>query len=166
MKKFSILCLTLVLGIAGLQAQGSFKAGLSAGLPIGDAGDFATFAIAIDLGYLFEINDQFEAGPTLGYSHSFGDEFDTGFGSVSVEDIQFLPIGAAGRFHASEEFTIGLDLGYALGIDDGNDGGFYYSPRAQYAVSETIDIVAAFRGVSVDGGSWDIISLGVEFGID
>tara|TARA_E500000318_G_scaffold81715_1_gene77006 strand:- start:79 stop:180 length:102 start_codon:yes stop_codon:yes gene_type:complete len=33
-------------------------------------------------------------------------------------------------------------------------------------VSEAIDIVLAYRGVSLDGGSWDIISLGLEFGID
>ena len=63
-------------------------------------------------------------------------------------------------------FTLGADVGYAIGINDGNDGGFYYSPRAPYSVSEAIDIVAAYRGVSVNGGSWDVISAGVEFGID
>lgn len=162
MKKISLFCLTVLFGMSLLQAQGEFRAGLSGGIPIGDAGDFATFAIAVDLGYLFEISDTFDAGVATGYSHSFGDEV----GGFDIEDVQFIPVAASGRFEVAPDFTLGADLGYAIGINDGNDGGFYYSPRAQYSVSEAIDIVAAFRGVSVDGGSWDIISLGVEFGID
>ena len=166
MKKLSIFIIALFMGVSCLQAQGSFRAGISGGLPIGDAGDIATFAIAVDLGYLFEISDEFEAGPTVGYSHSFGDDINVGSITVDVDDAQFIPIGGAGRFSATDELTFGLDLGYALGVNDGNDGGFYYSPRAQYSVSDAIDIVAAYRGVSLDGGSWDIISLGVEFGLD
>ena len=157
-----VLAAFAVFAFASVSAQGQFKAGISGGIPIGDAGDFATFAIAVDLGYLFEISDEFDAGVTTGYSHSFGDEIN-GF---DIEDVQFIPVAASGRFEVAPDFTLGADVGYAIGINDGNDGGFYYSPRAQYSVSEAIDIVAAYRGVSVDGGSWDIISLGVEFGLD
>jgi hypothetical protein len=46
---------------------------------------------------------------------------------------------------------------------DGNDGGFYYAPRVQYGVSDALDIVLSYRGVS-DDGSFDVINLGVEFG--
>lgn len=168
MKKLLLIALFATFG---LSANAQFTAGLSGGLPIGDAGDLATFAIAVDLGYLFEISDSFSAGPTVGFQHNFGEEttIDTGFGSVTIEaeDTQFLPIGAAARFSVSEAFTLGADLGYGVGISpDGNDGGFYYSPRAQYSVSDLIDIVLAYRGVSLDGGSWDVITAGVEFGID
>ena len=44
-----------------------------------------------------------------------------------------------------------------------NDGGFYYAPKVQYGISETIDIVLAYKGVSLEGGSFDSITLGVEF---
>ncbi|WP_422104267.1 outer membrane beta-barrel protein [Winogradskyella sp.] len=155
-----------VLAFASVSAQGQFRAGLSGGLPIGDAGDAATFAIAVDLGYLFEVSDKFDAGVTTGYSHSFGDEIEILGVTVEIDDVQFIPVAASGRFEVAPDFTLGADLGYAIGINDGNDGGFYYSPRVQYSVSEAIDIVAAYRGVSVDGGSWDIISAGVEFGLD
>ncbi|MCW5520762.1 outer membrane beta-barrel protein [Aureitalea sp. L0-47] len=169
MKKLLLIVAVVCLGISA-NAQNQFRAGISGGLPIGDAGDLATFAIAVDLGYLFEISENFDVGVTTGYSHSFGDTFTETFGpltvEVDVEDVQFIPIAASGRFEVAPSFTLGADVGYALGVNDGNDGGFYYSPRAQYSVSEAIDIVAAFRGVSVDGGSWDIISAGVEFGID
>ncbi len=166
MKKLFFLSIIAIFGICRVNSQGDFNAGISAGIPIGDAGDFATFAIAVDLGYLFEISDKFEAGGTIGYSHSFGDEISILGVTVKTEDVQFIPIAASGRFEVAPDFTLGADLGYALGVSDGNDGGFYYSPRAQYSVSEAIDIVAAYRGVSVDGGSWDIITAGVEFGID
>ncbi len=166
MKKLLLFAALIMCSVTFVNAQNQFRAGLSGGIPIGDAGDLATFAIAVDLGYLFEISDSFDAGVATGYSHSFGDEIDFGFGTIEVEDVQFIPVAAAGRFEVAPNFTLGADVGYAIGINDGNDGGFYYSPRAQYSVSEAIDIVAAYRGVSVDGGSWDIISAGVEFGID
>ncbi|MEQ5792438.1 hypothetical protein J4E06_15330 [Muricauda sp. NFXS6] len=162
MKKIALFMLATFFGLSFVQAQGDFKAGIHAGLPIGDAGDFATFAIAIDLGYLFDVSDEFQVGPTAGYSHSFGDEI----GGFEVDDVQFLPIAAAGRFSVSDEFSLGADLGYAIGISDGNDGGFYYAPKAAYSVSELMDIVLAYRGVALDGGSWDIISLGVEFNLN
>jgi hypothetical protein len=166
MKKLHVLIFALILGSTAVSAQGQFRAGISGGLPIGDAGDFATFAIAIDLGYLFEISDTFDAGVTAGYNHSFTDNIEVGGMTFEIDDVQFAPIAASGRFDVSDAITLGADVGYALGVNDGNEGGFYYSPRAQYGVSESIDIVVAFRGVSENGGSWDLVTAGVEFGID
>ena len=170
MKKLLVIAL---IALTGYTANAQFSAGVHGGLPIGDAGDLATFAIAVDLGYLFEISDSFSAGPTVGVQHNFGDEFsftDPFTGTTITEDYEdttFLPVGAAVRFNVSDTFTLGGDLGYGVGLaPDFNDGGFYYSPRAQYSVSDLIDIVVAYRGVSLDGGSWDIVSAGVEFGID
>ena len=135
MRKFYFLAVFAITAMFSVNAQGQFKAGISGGLPIGDAGDFATFAIAVDLGYLFEISDSFDAGVTTGYSHSFGDEQTIGSITVEFEDVQFIPVAASGRFEVAPDFTLGADLGYAIGISDGNDGGFYYSPRIQYSVS-------------------------------
>ncbi|MGI9546846.1 MAG: hypothetical protein ACR2MM_06405 [Flavobacteriaceae bacterium] len=165
MKKLVLFGCLALLGLV-VQAQNEFRAGAHIGLPIGDSSDFATFAIAVDLGYLFEITEEVQVGPTVGYSHSFGDTIDTGLGSFDIDDVQFIPIAASGHYNFTEEFWFGLDLGYALGLNDGNDGGFYYSPRFAYGVAENIDIALAWRGISVDGGSWDILSLGVEFAFD
>ena len=165
MKKFVLIACFALLGFS-LQAQNEIRPGAHFGLPIGDAGDFSSFAIAVELGYLFEISEEVQVGPKLGYSHSFGKTIDTGFGEVKVEDIQFLPIAASGHYNFTDQFWFGLDLGYAVGISDGNDGGFYYSPQFAYGVTQQIDIVLAYRGISVDGGSWDVISLGVEFGFN
>ena len=150
-----------------MNAQDQFKLGIAGGLPIGDAGDASLFSIAIDLGYMFEISENFKAGPIAGYSLSFGDDdwviIDDGTGDSSP-DVSFLPVGAGGRFVVAPNLLLGADLGYAVGLNDGNDGGFFYAPRISFSASKDVDIVGAFRGVAIDGGSWDIITLGVEFG--
>lgn len=161
MKKLFLLLIIAVFTISNVNAQGQLKGGVNLGLPVGDAGDFTTFSIAVDLGYLFEVSDSFDAGVVTGFSHSFGDEI----GGFEIDDIQFLPLAAAGRFSVSDKFAVGADLGYAVGINEGNDGGFYYAPRAQYSLSEGLDLVLAYRGVSRDGSSFDVLTLGVEFGL-
>jgi len=166
MKKLSLIIVLFSLSFMTAQAQG-FKAGANVGLPIGDAGDGYTFNVTLDLNFIWEVSETFGAGVATGYSHNFGDSVDVpGFGSIDIDDASFLPLAGAARFHASEKFTIGADLGYAIGLSpEGNDGGFYYAPRLQYGVTESLDIVAAYRGVSVDGGSFDVITLGVEFAL-
>ncbi len=169
MKKLLLFAAVAVFGFSSVNAQ-EFKAGVGVGLPSGDVSDAYTLNINLDLSYLWEVSDEFQAGVTTGYSHFMGDEESiTILGTtvtVEFEDAGFIPLAAAGRFNVSEEFTLGADLGYAVGLSpDGNDGGFYYAPKVQYGVSEAIDIVASYRGVSVDGGSFSSINLGVEFGL-
>ncbi len=160
------LLLIAVISLFGYQANAQFSAGVWGGLPIGDAGDVATFSLGADFTYLIEVSDALSVGPTVGFSHSFGDTAETSIGSFDYEDVQFIPIAAAGRFSVTDELTLGADLGYAVGIaPDGNDGGFSYAIRPSYAISDLIDIVVAYRGISLDGGSWSILSLGFEFGI-
>lgn len=162
MKKL-LLIASFALLTWSVQAQNEFIGGAEIGLPIGDAGDIATFNIAVQLGYLFEINDEVQLGPKIAYSHSFGEDIDTPLGSFEVDDTQFLPIALVGRYNFTDVFLFGLDLGYGIGLNDFNDGGFYYSPYFAYGVSEKVALMAAFRGIAVDGGSFDVISLGVEF---
>jgi len=169
MKKLFLCAAIAVCSFANMNAQ-EFNLGVSAGLPIGDAGEVTTFSGLLDVQYLFEVSEDFAVGPMAGLSYSFGEEIELPTDSVEpvtidLDDAVFVPIGGAARYGVSDKFTLGLDLGYALGINDGNDGGFYYSPRVQYGVSESLDIVAAYRGISEDGGSFAIVSLGVEFGL-
>ncbi|WP_421812039.1 outer membrane beta-barrel protein [Flagellimonas sp.] len=167
MKNILLFTSVLVLGLSSMQAQNSFYIGAHAGLPISKgASDYTSFALAADLGYLFEISEDFKIGPTLGYSHTFGKDIDLGVFFAEGNDIQFMPIAAAGRYNISDKFSVGADVGFAVGINEENDGGFYYSPRAAYSLSNMIDAVVSYRGISGDSGNWNIISLGVEFSID
>ncbi|MGF1555317.1 outer membrane beta-barrel protein [Paucihalobacter sp.] len=147
-----------VFAFAQVNAQ-EFKGGINLGLPIGDAGDAYTFNISADLSYLWDVAESFKAGAATGYSHSFLDS------DFEGDAFSFIPIAAAARYSFSDDFAVGADLGYGLGISpSGNDGGFYYAPRLQYSFTESLALVAAYRGVSLDGGSFDLITLGLEFG--
>ena len=161
MKKL-VLCIALaIFGFANVNAQG-FKLGANVGIPVGDASDVSSFTIGVDVNYLWEASEAFDAGIAVGFTNNFlKSEWD----DYGFSDVQFLPIAAAGRFSVSEGFKIGADLGYAIGIDDGNDGGFYYRPMAGFDVSENIEINLSYSGVSVDGGTWSVISLGIMFGL-
>lgn len=165
MKKLLLCAVVALFGITGLNAQGA-NAGVSVGFISGDFSDGYSFNITLDGNYLWEVSDQVEAGVATGYSHTLGKDVN----GVKPDAVGFLPIAAAGRFSVSEDFTVGVDLGYAIGLSpDGNDGGFYYAPKVQYSVSESIDVVAAYRGVSLDFGGvtlgFNTITFGVEFGL-
>lgn len=162
MKKLMLLTAIVVFGLSTVNGQ-NFNVGINAGLPVGDAGDLSSFSLILDANYLWQVSEQFDAGISTGFSHSFGKE--ESFEGITFDygDFSFIPIAAAARFNASEKFTLGADLGYAIGVNDGNDGGFYYAPKVQYGVTNAMDIVLAYRGVSADGGSFDIFSAGLEF---
>jgi hypothetical protein len=163
MKKLMIAAFA-VFAFAQVNAQ-EFKGGINLGLPIGDAGDAYTFNITADLNYLWDVADNFKAGIATGLSYNFGDSIDLGeFGSVDVDDALFLPIAGAARYSFADSFAVGIDLGYAIGLaPSGNDGGFYFAPRLEYGITDSLDIVAAYRSVS-DNGSFDVITLGIQFG--
>lgn len=157
MKKILFFISFLLMGFVG-QAQGDLRLGINAGLPVGDADSFTSFNLGADVSYLFGVGDSFSAGPMVGVSHFFGKE-ENGF---EVDDITFLPIAATGRIGFNGGFFLGADLGYALGINEGNDGGFYYKPKIGYSFG-MMNVNLAYSGISSDGFTTSAITAGVEF---
>lgn len=156
MKKFIIFGALILCATLGF-SQG-FKAGVNVGIPVGDASDVSNIQAGADIAYLFGVADTFSVGPMLGYSNFFPEDSDL------FDNIQFLPIAASGRLGLGEAFFLGADLGYAVGLDKGNDGGFYYRPQLGYDFG-VVGLVASYSGVSMNGGSISSINLGLEFGI-
>ena len=142
-----------------LNAQ-NFNVGVSAGLPSGDFSDAYSFSAHLDASYLWEVSDGFTAGGVSGLLYAFGDTV----GQFEFEDIGYIPLASAARYSISEDLVLGADVGYGIGIDPSGAGsGFYYAPRAQYYFSETASVLAAYRNLSVTGGSVNFLTLGVEF---
>ncbi|MGB5435835.1 MAG: outer membrane beta-barrel protein [Maribacter sp.] len=164
MKKVVLVASLALIGFS-MNAQDGFKLGANLGLPVGDAGDVSGFSVGLDAQYMFETAGEFDLGVATGFTNSFGKTIGDSTFSIEVDDVQFLPLAGVARYKASEEFSIGADLGYALGINDGNDGGFYYRPTVGYAVSEGIEINASYTGISLDGGTWSTVNLGVLFSL-
>lgn len=155
MKKVLILFVFSFLVTTAVFSQGNFRFGVNAGIPVGDVEDYSSFHLGTDVAYMFNVVELLDVGPMVGYSHFFGEE--------DLDDVQFLPLAASGRFGLSS-FYLGADLGYAVGLQDGNDGGFYYRPLVGYKFGK-LGIAASYEGISVDGGTFSSINLGIEFGL-
>jgi hypothetical protein len=155
MKKLFLLTIFTIFGFTVANSQINWKIGVNAGIPVGDVQDFSSFNIGGDATYFFGVLDLVSAGPMVGYSRFIGkNDFD---------DVSFIPLAASGRFSLPNAFFIGADLGYAIGIDDGNDGGFYYRPKVGYDFG-IIGLIASYSGIAVDGGSFNSVNLGIELG--
>jgi len=162
MKKIILVFVLAVMGFTTSYSQGNFRFGVNAGLPIGDAADFTTFQLGTDIAYMVNLAGVASVGPMLGYSHFFGDSgAEIGGIRVDADDAQFIPIAASGRF-TFLSLALGLDLGYALGLNDGNDGGFYYRPQVGFSIGP-VGLIASYQGISMDGGSVASVNLGFEF---
>lgn len=170
------LILIVAIALVGFTAKAQeFNLGLSAALPTGDVSDFYTFSLILDAEYLYDVSEQFKVGGTTGYIYGFGDEIGgsvDGFDvSADVDDSGFIPLAASGRFIATEDLTFGADIGYGIGVQPSDvESGFYYAVKALYGVGDNLDVVAAYRALSVDNGlggnaNFGYISLGVMLGL-
>ncbi|WP_075340885.1 outer membrane beta-barrel protein [Tenacibaculum agarivorans] len=164
MKKLLLTIAVIALGFTANAQKAGFNVGANLGLPIGDASDLSSFVLGVEANYLFEASEEFLVGPSLSFVNYFGKDVEILGVSVS-SDANFLPIAAAARYMLSEEFSLGADLGYAIGLNTGNEGGFYYRPMVGYNISEKVMLQATYSGVSADGGSLSNIGLGVMFGL-
>lgn len=161
MKKLVLIITVVVLSFSA-SAQ-NFGGGIGLGIPTGDAGDFLSLAINADLNYTWNVSDNFDAGLATGLIYIFGKDWDDGPNTIEVEDGQYLPIAATGKLGVSDKFSIVVDLGYAIGINDGNDGGFYYRPGLSYDISDKMSVNLSYTGVSQDYWDYSSINLGLGF---
>ena len=141
--------------------EGNFKIGAYGGLPVADIKELSTFNLGADVAYRFRLSELFEVGGLAGYSHFFGDSGEDEFGSYEVSDFQFLPVAASGRFIESSFFA-GADIGYAIGINDGNEGAFYYRPHIGYNFGN-LGVLASYAGMTRDNFEVASVNLGIEF---
>jgi len=170
MKK-QILLAVLVVMAFGVSAtaqrvdRSSFKAGVLAGIPVGDYSDASSFALGLDLAHHWGVSELFDLGLASGYIHAFGDSESYFDGAVvtSFEDFQFIPVAGAIRMYPTYDFKLGADIGYAVGVNEGNDGGFYLRPSIGYNITGNTELNASYINVSNDGASFSIVALGLLF---
>lgn len=165
MKKFLLIAALALFSFnaTSVQAQ-EMKAGVNLALPTGDFKDFYSFGIQADYSYLFEVADSFSVGPTAGLMYYMGKTMTMMGISIDVDDALFLPIGGTARY-SFDEFFVGADLGYGIGLaPSGMDGGFYYRPKAGYSFG-SITAVLSYSGVSVTGGTFSSFNAGIEISL-
>lgn len=153
MKKLFFLVFIALFAVGNVTSQNQFRAGVNGGIPIGDAGDLATFAIAVDLGYIMEISDDFDVGVETGYTNYFGkDNFD---------DFNFIPVNGYASVDVSDDFSAEGGVGIAFSLQTGGGSDLYFKAGFAYDLDEDSDIGLSYRSVSGGNGfSIDGIFLG------
>ncbi len=158
---------TFFLALLGMQlsAQEGFKIGIQGGLPLGDYNDKVGVVLGFDVGHMWALGEVVDLGITAGYIYGFPEKFRAEVVSVDLPSIQFLPIAASIRFWLSNSVSLGIDVGQALGINDGNDGGLYYRPQIGFLFGTQTEINLSYTGISQDQGSWSTATLGILYTI-
>tara|TARA_B110001450_G_scaffold37265_1_gene33074 strand:+ start:1375 stop:1869 length:495 start_codon:yes stop_codon:yes gene_type:complete len=140
------------------QAQAGLNLGMSYGFPSGnDMSAFYDSSLTIDGSYLTSVSEKIDAGLASG--------FHTSFGKKAIPDFQFIPIAAAGRLGLTKRIVLGGDLGYAIGLNDGNDGGFYYRPMVGFTLLRIFQLNASYVGVSVKNFSYGTFNIGASINL-
>lgn len=147
-----------------MQAQGGvFKLGVIAGITTHDSDvtDFWGAMLGADAYYMFENEDAIiNFGPTVGLRNYFGKEVSSG---ISVDDATFIPLGAAARLTLFGILTGGADAGYAIGLTDGLDGGFYFRPIVGIDILDILELNASYETIFGVGNGDGVVD-GVSFG--
>ncbi|MDG4945664.1 hypothetical protein NMK71_04490 [Weeksellaceae bacterium KMM 9713] len=167
MRKLSVLFMLLIgFAFTNAQSEGSnwLKVGIHAGIPVGDAGDFSSFALGVDAKYQFLDLESFGIGVATGYTNYFGKEMDIAGYKVDMDDFGVVPVAALFRYYPTQNFFVGADLGYGFLVGDNVDGGgFYYRPEVGYHNNDW-NIFAYYAGVS-DNGSIANAGVGVNYNL-
>jgi|GEM_PF-202961 len=159
MKKLLLSAVIAVFGLTGLKAQSTGLEGEAfLGLPMGDASDGASLNLGINLAYYWDVAEGFKVGALAGFDHWISKKVDGEKG----KDISYLPIAATAKY-SFDQFYVGLDLGFALGLTSEKEsfevygysfsaetkskGGFLFRPRFGYSTS-SFDIFAFYKGMS------------------
>lgn len=102
-----------------------FKAGLTAGVPMGDSKEIASFNVGLDVRAQYLFNPHFGIGVASGYTHFFGkDNFD---------DFGVVPLAGFSRYYfQTEGVFVGADLGYGYLTNVDISGGLYLNPQIGY----------------------------------
>ncbi|MCL6275340.1 hypothetical protein M3P19_15085 [Muricauda sp. 2012CJ35-5] len=144
---------------ANAQDRSNFKAGFSAGIPVGDAADISSFSIGFDVNYHWGVSELLDVGVVTGFINAFGDTMPD---QTEFEDVQFIPVAGSLRIYPTYHFKFGGDVGYAIGVNDGNEGGLFYRPVVGYNITGNTELNVSYTAVSNDG-TFSIATVGILF---
>ncbi|MGC1515444.1 MAG: hypothetical protein WA810_07690 [Maribacter sp.] len=172
MKLVTVYCFKFLLYVSfifyalNLQAQEGFKLGIQAGLPINDFNDAVSVVLGADASYMHPLGEIVDIGPSVGYIHGFTENFSTAVITIETKPIQFVPLSAGLRFWTSNEFSFGGNVGWALGLNDGNEGGLYYRPTLAFLMSSSVEVNASYTVIELEPATWSTITLGIVYNFE
>ena len=159
MKRVVLVIAFILIGFSARTQEG-LKVGGNVQLPVGDTDSFYSYGFALDVAYMLQVSESFDAGISFGFTNLF---LKNEYKELGFYNAQFFPMAASGRFNIIDDFSIGMDLGYALGLDQGNEGGLYYRPILGYNAFNKGQLNLSYSGISVKDAN--ITFSTINFGI-
>lgn len=164
--KTNIVTIVFILLGMGLFAQKGMKLGIHGGLPLEEFSEELSLVAGLDLGYRWGVSEVVDLGIMTGFVNGFPEKYDRELFSADLPHIQFMPLAGSIRFWTSNSFSIGADVGQAIGLNDGNDGGLYYRPTLGYLMGAQTEVNFSYTGIELDDRTWSTLTLGVLYTFD
>jgi len=162
MKKLCLVAFVAIFSFSTANAQGNLEATAEVGFVIGDASDFTSLSVGAALAYLFEVSDDFQAGPEIGYTNYFGKDFTSGSITFKTDDFGVVPILAKAQYSLTDQINAEGGAGYAVFTGDGGGGEFTWRVGGSYEFSDGWRAAAGYNSITGDGGSIDAFFIGVR----
>lgn len=125
-------------------AQEGFTAGGHVGFQTGDASSVYGFNLGADLSYLVPVIDNLWLGGLTGLDFFTGK--DAGHGT-RYKTLTMLPVAGSARYDVADEFYVGLDLGFAVGVSSHSKTGFLFQPKGGWQ-SDDIQAYVFVKNIS------------------
>jgi hypothetical protein len=165
MKK-TLLLLVMTIFTSQIFAQEGFKMGIQAGLPFNDFNEALSVVVGADVSYMYPLGEVIDVGPAVGFIHGFAETFQSNIVRADLKPVQFAPLSAGVRIWTSNDFSFGGNVGWALGVSEGNDGGLYYRPTIAYLMSSSVEINFSYTGIELDEATWSTLTLGIVYNFE
>ena len=132
-------------------------------MPIDDFNDEVAIVVGLDAGYMYALGEVVDVGIMTGFVHGFAETFHTDTVLTDLPNVQFVPAAGSIRIWTSNSFSFGVDGGYALGINDGNEGGLYYRPVIAFLMGPKTEVNLSYTGVQLEDKLWSTANFGVIY---
>ncbi len=158
-----IFILCVLFSIGSFSQENEFNVGVNGGITIGNIENVSSVAFGLDANYLFDVFENIKFGPSLNLLYFITEEFN----GIKPDAFIYLPIGGAIRLNSfGENFYVGADVGYAIGISpNGDNGGVFIKPMLGYHVSDKIELNIFYSGVKKRKPTYSYLGLGLVFNV-
>ncbi|HET8736508.1 MAG TPA: hypothetical protein VFM69_07905 [Pricia sp.] len=144
-------------------SQEGFKIGAQAGLPLGEYNDRIGVVVGADMGYSWAPGKVVDLGIKAGFIHGFAERFNVGTVRIKLPSIQFAPMAATLRIWPTRSFSFGGEVGHAFGLNEGNEGGFYYRPQIGFQTGPQSELNLSYTAIDHDNETWSTVTLGYVY---
>ena len=139
MKQTILVLILSIFGHSFVKAQNNFEIGVFFGTTVNEIYGSRSGNIGGGVAYYFQPVENLRVGPVVLYDQFISND-------VYGVDAAFLDIAASAKYNFIPALFGGLDLGYAVALEEGYKGGFMVRPRFGWSTKLT-DLYISYKGI-------------------